>query len=105
MSDKDRGELPEPPEPGERDSRDDEAMRALLRRASAVDVGSPSGAPSPNLLRGVQRKIRRRSQGKFFADGWSTGRARTSYALVATVMLLVVAVAYFALGPIGITAR
>jgi hypothetical protein len=90
-----------------RDSKDDDAMRALLKRAVEADVSSSgkSSARAPNLLPGVQRKIRQRSRGKFFADGWSTTQSRVNYGLVALVMLLIIAVAYFALGPTGITAR
>ncbi len=60
------------------EQKEDDAMRALLKRA--VEADAPPGPP-PNLLRGVQRKIRRRSRGKFFADGWSTTEARTGGAL------------------------
>jgi hypothetical protein len=94
----------EPPELAEEiapDSRDDDPMRALLKRAVGVD---PRSAAPVDLLPGVQRRIRRRSKGKFFADGWSTGASRVSYALVAALMLLIVALAYFALGPIGVSA-
>ena len=45
----------------------------------------------------MQRRIRQRSKGKFFSDGWSTHDSRFSYAIVALAMLLVVGVAYFAL--------
>jgi hypothetical protein len=79
----------------ERDSQDDEAIRALLRKSAPPQ--------SPPLLRGVQRKLRARSKGKFYADGWSTTDARVSYALVALAMLLIIAIAYFSLGPMGIT--
>ena len=53
----------------------------------------------------MQRKIRVRSKGKFFSDGWSTTAAKANYALVAVLMLLIVAIAYFALGPMGFTSR
>jgi hypothetical protein len=86
----------------DRDSKDDDAMRALLKRAS--DAGSAQ-APEPDLLRGVQKKLRTRSKGKFYADGWSTSQSRINYGLVAVAMLIVIAVAYFALGPMGITAH
>jgi len=82
---------------------EDDAMRALLKRS--IEAGAPAPQSSPDLLRGVQRKIRQRSRGKFFADGWSTSQSRVSYALVAAIMLVIIAVAYFALGPIGISAR
>ena len=76
--------------------KDDDAIRALLKRSFSEP---PPEAP---VLREVQRKIRKRSKGKFYSDGWSTTSQRVSYALVAVIMLLVVAVAYFALGPMGV---
>lgn len=82
---------------------DDEAMRALLKRAVVEEpVGAPKG---PSLLPGVQRKIRQRSKGKFFSDGWSTSQTRVSYVVVALVMLIILGVAYVALGPVGFRAR
>ena len=77
------------------DSKAGDAMRALLKRS----LGTESEQP---LLRGVQKKIRRRSRGKFYADGWSTTDAKVSYALVALIMLALIAVVYFVLGPTGI---
>ena len=76
----------------------EKAMRSLL---SAVSIPPP--APAPDLLPAVQRKIRRRSKGKFFADGWSTSQMRVSYALVAVLMLVVIGAAWVALGPTGIS--
>ena len=73
------------------------AMRAFLSKAD--HEGASRVAAAPDLLHAVQRKIRRRSKGKFFSDGWSTSQARVNYALVAMVMLVVIAVAYFSLGP------
>jgi hypothetical protein len=81
------------------EERDDEAVRSLLKRAMASDVVAKD---TPDLLRGVQRRIRRRSRGKFFADGWSTGQVRIGYVLVALVTLVLVALAYFALGPMDV---
>ena len=77
------------------ESNESDAMRALLKRS----LGTESEQP---LLRGVQKKIRRRSRGKFYADGWSTTDAKVSYALVAIVMLALIAFVYFVLGPTGI---
>jgi anti-sigma factor RsiW len=84
----------------ERDSKDDDAMRALLRRSLGAE---DRPAPPAELLRGVQKRIRTRSRGRFFADGWSTTHSRVNYALVATVMLVLIAVAYVALGPLGVS--
>jgi hypothetical protein len=55
------------------------------------------------LLVGVQRKLRQRSKGKFYADGWSTTHSRVNYALVAGVMLVVIVAVYLAMGPMGIS--
>jgi hypothetical protein len=81
------------------DSDEDLAMRALVKRALAVD---PTEGPPPNLLPGVQRRIRHRSRGRFFADGWSTTQTRTSYALVGIITILLVFLAYFALAPFDV---
>ncbi len=84
--------------PSDEEMRADDALRSLLRRAAEV---KEEAAPPPNLLPAVQRKIRQRSRGKFFGDGWSTTQSRVSYTLVAIIMLLVIGVAYVALGPTG----
>ena len=76
----------------------EKALGSLLRESLPA---APSDAP--DLLPGVQRKIRRRSRGKFFADGWSTSQTRINYALVAFVMLIVIAVAYVGLAPTAVT--
>lgn len=80
----------------EQPERQDDAMRALLKRS----LGDPG--PEKSVLHDVQRKLRKRSKGKFYGDGWSTGQERVSYALIAGLMLLVVAIAYFALGPMSV---
>ncbi len=97
MSEEDKA--PEREEEGE--ERPDDAMRALLKRS----LSKEEHAPAKPILREVQRKIRQRSKGKFFSDGWSTTAAKMNYALVAVLMLLIVAIAYFALGPMGFTSR
>ena len=62
------------------------ALRALLKRSlSAEAIKDP-----PDLLAGVQRRIRKRSKGKFFADGWSTSQMRVTYLLIAAVTVLLV---------------
>jgi len=81
------------------DEQDDEEVRALVRRALSPEALTKD---VPDLLGGVQRRIRKRSRGKFFADGWSTGQARMGYVLVALVTLLLVVIAYYALGPMDV---
>ncbi|HTQ47986.1 MAG TPA: hypothetical protein VMI75_34765 [Polyangiaceae bacterium] len=81
------------------DDKEEAQVRDLLKRALSNES---LGDGAPDLLAGVQRRIRRRSRGKFFGDGWSTGQARIGYVLVALVTLLLVLVAYYALGPMDV---
>ena len=84
------------------------ALSALLKRSLAVPVEPEPAEPVRDaekdrlLLASVQRKLRQRSKGKFYADGWSTSQSRVNYALVAGVMLVVIVAVYLALGPMGI---
>ncbi len=91
----DRDDGPEP--------SDEDPMRALLKRS--LEDGARDDTSAPDLLVAVQKKIRRRSRGKFYGDGWSTTQTKISYALIAIVMLVLVGLAYFALGPTGFSAR
>ncbi len=83
------------------DAVEDVAIQSLLRKSMVARAP----VVVPDLVSGVQKKLRKRSRGKFYADGWSTATSRTSYALVAVAMLLVVAIAYVVLGPTGISVR
>jgi hypothetical protein len=84
--------------PPDSDPGKPDPMAALLKRSLA----GTKTTDGPSILPSVQRRIRKRSRGKFFADGWSTTDARVSHALIAFAMLLILVLAYFALGPIGI---
>jgi hypothetical protein len=77
------------------DDPESQAVRALLKRSLAQDAHD-----APDLLPGIQRRLRRRSRGKFFGDGWSTAQTRTSYVLVGLMTILLVALAYIALGTV-----
>jgi hypothetical protein len=77
---------------------DEADVRDLLRSALAPP---PNTAP-PDLLRGVQRRIRRRSRGKFYGDGWSTARApRSTYLVTSLVMLVLIGFVFLVLIPWG----
>lgn len=89
-ADENAGEVPE--------LSDDDPIRALLR--GAVKKDEP--VPTSTMLPGVQRRLRERSRGKFYGDGWSTAQQTTSYLLIAVIMLLVLGAAYYALGPLVI---
>jgi len=91
--------MSDPEEDVRDDDKEDEEVRALVRRALSPEALSKD---VPDLLGGVQRRIRKRSKGKFFADGWSTGQARMGYVLVALITLLLVVLAYYALGPMDV---
>jgi hypothetical protein len=71
------------------------AMRALLKRS----MEEPPKPQEGEILLGVQRKIRKRSRGKFYGDGWSTASARMGYGLVAGTFLIVLALAYASMIP------
>lgn len=66
---------------------DDVDVRDLLRGA----LRPPPGAVAPELLGGVQKKLRVRSRGKFYGDGWSTAHApRSTYLVTSAIMLLLI---------------
>jgi hypothetical protein len=95
---------PEPKDQGAPEGAADEpaespALSALLKRSLSGDA---LGDRAPDLLPGVQKRIRRRSKGKFFADGWSTTQTRMSYLLIAVCTLLLVALVLLALGPMDV---
>jgi hypothetical protein len=77
-----------------------ERLVEVVREVASV----PIPAPQADLLRGVQRRLRVRSQGKFYADGWSTRdeHPRGAYLVTAVVMLVLLAAVYLALVPGGI---
>lgn len=79
---------------------EDDAIGKLLRGAAKK---AESEAPPPAaLLPAVQKKLRERSRGKFYGDGWSTAQQTTSYLLVSLLMLIVLGAAFYALGPSGV---
>jgi len=75
---------------------DDQRIRDLVRDALAKQE-----PVAPDVLRGVQRKIRQRSRGKFYDEGWSTAEHPPvyTYLLTATLMLAVLMVIYAVLAP------
>ncbi len=79
---------------------DDGSMRALLRGAFEEEE---EPQPRSDVLRGVQDKLRKRSGGKFYADGWSTARhpPTMTYLWTSVIMLAVVVVAYAVLASLG----
>jgi hypothetical protein len=73
LSEAELAQLEEPP-----------AVSALLKRSLAKTedlLGEPKA--DAELLASVQRKLRKRSKGKFYGDGWSTSATRMNYTLIA----------------------
>jgi hypothetical protein len=89
----------EPPEADDFDESgpDSDNLRDLLRRTAAA----PVPPPKVDLLRGVQGKLRTRSEGKFYATSWATreDNPRSTYLITAAVMLLLLVIVYWALVP------
>jgi hypothetical protein len=83
----------EGPDPDADPSAD--VLRAILRKAP------PPPPPRVDVLRGVQERLRVRSRGKFYADGWSTRdeEPRATYLVTALFMLVVAVALYLALSP------
>jgi len=80
------------------DGLDEVDLREMMRQALERP---PQGEP-PDLLRGVQRRIRTRSRGKFYGDGWSTTRApRSTYLMTSILMLVLIAFVFLVLIPWG----
>ena len=60
-------------------------------------VAAPPDAPPPDLLGGVQRRLQKRSGGKFYGDSWSRLAGILPLELIATLVLIALVVAYAAL--------
>jgi hypothetical protein len=74
----------------------EDSLRSMLRGALREE------GPAPDVLSGVQRKIRERSKGKFYADGWSTAKhpPLNTYLITSLLMLAVLGVSYALLSPL-----
>lgn len=84
---------------GDGDDDDDEELRRLLRGA----LSSEEPSPSSDVLAGVQKRLRERSRGKFYADGWSTERhpPTMTYLWTSLIMLAIALVLWAALGSLS----
>lgn len=77
---------------------DDVDVRDLLR--SALSTPPPKGEA---ITEGVQRRIRERTQGRYFADGWSTSTApKATFLITSILMLVVLLLAWILLTPRGL---
>jgi hypothetical protein len=76
-----------------------EELAAELRSALK---GGAAEAP-PDVLAGFQKKLRERSGGKFYEDGWSTSRHPpiNTYLITSLMMLAILGVIYALLAPLS----
>ncbi len=85
--------------PSARFELDDVDVRDLLRKA----LEPPTESKRPEILPGVQQRIRERSKGKFYADGWSTSsNPRATFLVTSLIMLVVIVVTWLMLSPQGL---
>ncbi|HWA73436.1 MAG TPA: hypothetical protein VG937_13920 [Polyangiaceae bacterium] len=93
----DPGEPDGRPSAPELDASGEQAVRELLRGAI------PEPEALPDLTLGVQQKLRVRSGGKFYADGWSTVKhpPLNTYLITSLMMLFVSCVIYALLAPLS----
>jgi hypothetical protein len=76
------------------DDTDERSVRSILHRAR---IGAQHDV---DLLGGVQRRIRERSRGRFYRDGWSRrGAATSTLMLTSLLMLVILLLVYFVLLP------
>jgi hypothetical protein len=76
------------------ESEEHDSVRSILRRSKI------RRNPEVDLLPGVQRRIRERSRGRFYGDGWSRrGSATSTYVVTSLLMLVILVLVYFVLIP------
>jgi hypothetical protein len=82
------------------EAEENEDLSADLR--SALKGGAEDEA-SPDVLAGFQKKLRERSGGKFYEDGWSTSRHPpiNTYLITSLMMLAILGVIYALLAPLS----
>ena len=83
-------------ETGDVSQEPEDSLRSMLRGALREET------PPPDMLAGVQKKIRERSRGKFYADGWSTAKHPpfNTYLVTSLLMLAVLGICYALLSPL-----
>lgn len=92
-------ELPEP----ELDHAAEQRIKDLLRDVAEDEAQSGAAHAPRDLLLGVQHKLRVRSGGKFYEEGWSTARHGpvVTYLITSLFMLALIALAYIVLQPLS----
>lgn len=75
-----------------------EELRAIVGEAQKLGAADVEETP-PDLLRGVQAKIRKRSGGRFYRDRFAEGAGQSTLTplVIAALMLVLVGLAFLAL--------
>ena len=82
------------PAPNEDADAEQDSVRSILGRSKIRRT------PEVDLLPGVQRRIRERSRGRFYGDGWSRrGSPTSTYIVTSLLMLIILVLVYFVLLP------
>jgi hypothetical protein len=89
-------------EVGDPNAPDIETDELAAELRSALKGGAEEQA-APDVLAGFQKKLRERSGGKFYEDGWSTSRHPpiNTYLITSLMMLAVLGVIYALLAPLS----
>lgn len=97
MSEDEAGEPRDKPETSSADDVDARSIRELVQKSARLDTDAP------DLVAGFQRKLRKRSRGKFYADGWSTSKQppMMTYLITSLLMLAMIFAAYAVLRPLS----
>lgn len=87
----------------ELDSATEQRIKDLLRDVAEEEAVTGAANVPKDLLLGVQHKLRVRSGGKFYEEGWSTARHTpvATYLITSLLMLAVMAIAYVVLQPLS----
>lgn len=82
------------------------SLQSMAEAAGPVGPAKPAddelAAPAPDLLKGVQSRIKSRSRGKFYGDRWSRAAGIAPLELIALGVLLILAMAWFAMTGVDI---
>jgi hypothetical protein len=87
----------------ELDSAAEQRIKDLLRDVAEEEAATGAARAPRDLLLGVQHKLRVRSGGKFYEEGWSTARHGpvATYLITSLLMLAVLAASYVILQPLS----
>ncbi len=72
-----------------------DSLAAMAGDGPEPTVPAPTAAPAPDLLAGVQRRLHKRSGGRFYGDRWSRLAGLLPLEIIATLVLLALVIAYF----------